>query len=179
MEARKLSASDPPPIELSLRIRHPAIDPKEITDTLGLEPEHCFKAGDSRTSRGSRVSGQHTQSYWLAPISPDSVWADPIEPEFLGEIAAKGANRQAAVSVQRLQAVAPYIRSRSVEGLLLLFLHRLNARHSYLQSIQAGGGDVSLIIAVDRESAADFTLPVNLARLLVQLGISIEFRFDQ
>jgi hypothetical protein len=33
-------------------------------------------------------------------------------------------------------------------------------------------------MVIERVSTADFTLPVTLARLLVDLGISIEFKFD-
>jgi hypothetical protein len=33
---------------LSLRLRHPAIDPTKITQTLGIEPQHTWKAGDRR-----------------------------------------------------------------------------------------------------------------------------------
>ena len=80
MEARKLSEISATPVQLSLRVRHPAIDPQEISTSLGLEPEHCFKAGDSRPSRSKgRVAAQHTQTYWLAPVTPES-WPDPIGP---------------------------------------------------------------------------------------------------
>jgi len=37
---------------------------------------------------------------------------------------------------------------------------------------------VTLIMAMERESAADFAIPVAVAGLLVHLGISIEFKFD-
>lgn len=179
MEARRLSETAAAPIQLLLRIRHPAIDPEEISATLDLEPEHCFKAGDSRAARAEGLfSGRHTQSYWLAPVS-DEVWADPIEPTFLAAIAARDPNRVFAPSAENLQATASRnLRSRGIEGLLLVFLHRLNARHSFLQRIQTEGGDATLIIAMERESAADFTLPVAVAGLLVHLGISIEFKFD-
>ena len=144
MQARKAPESAATRIQLSLRIRHPAIDPEEISSSLELKPEHCFKAGaPRRTGAAGRMTGQHTQTYWLAPISAES---DPIEPTF--------------------------------EGLLLHFLHRLNASHAFLQRIQSDGGDVSVIMVIERESASDFTLPVSVARLLVQLGISIEFNFD-
>jgi hypothetical protein len=166
MQARKVSESAATPIQLSLRIRHPEIDPEEISTSLGLTPEHCFKAGDSRSTRsGSRVTGHHSQTYWLAPVTAE-LWPDPIEPTFLADTA------------QDLQAAASKTRSQSVEGLLMYFLLRLNAKQSFLQKIQADGGDVSLIMVIDRESAGDFALPVTLARLLVQLGISIEFNFD-
>lgn len=153
MGARKLSEISATPIQLSLRVRHPAIDPQEISGALGLEPEHCFKAGDSRPTRSKgAVAAQHTQTYWLAPVSPES-WPDMIEP-------------------------AGNLRTRGIEGVLFPFLQRLSAQHSFLQKIQAEGGDVALILVIERESAADFTLPVGVARLLVQLGISIEFNFD-
>lgn len=178
MEARKLSAPATMAIQLSLRIRHPAIDPDEISKSLQLEPEYCFKAGDARRSGvKGRNTGQHTQTYWLAPVTPES-WADPIEPQFLATIAARNPGRNVAASTVELQAAARELRSRSVEGLLLHFLPRLSARQAFLQEIQSGGGDVALIMVIERESAADFTLPVTLTRLFVQLGISIEIKFD-
>jgi len=178
MEARQLSETDIAPIQLSLRIRHPSIDPKDITASLGLEPEHCFMAGDSRATRSrSRAAGQHTQTYWLAPASLES-WPDPLEPSFLAAIAERNPALKGAVSAEAMQAASRDVRSRSIEAVLLIFLQRLNARHSFLQQIHAEGGDVALIMVIERESADDFTLPVTVARLLVQLGISIEFNFD-
>jgi hypothetical protein len=166
MAARKRPETAPTPVQLSLRIRHPSIDPTKITAALGLEPEHCFKAGDARAARSAGGSaGRHTQTYWLGEISPD-LWADPIFAAI------------PAMSAERMQAAAREMQSRGVDAVLLHFLQRLSARHAFLQTIQNGGGDVSLILGLERESAPDFTLPLSVARLLVQLGISIEFRFD-
>ncbi len=178
MGARKPSRTSATPIQLSLRIRHPAIDPEEISAALGLEPEHCFKAGDSRATRSQeRAAAQHTQTYWLAPINPE-YQPDPIEPAFLAAIAERNFARTDAVSPDILQTAAGNLRFRGVEGVLALFLGRLNARQSFLQKIQAEGGDAALILVIERESAADFTLPATLLRLFVQLGMSIEFNFD-
>ncbi|MEP6886410.1 MAG: hypothetical protein ABJC66_16800 [Gammaproteobacteria bacterium] len=166
------------PVQLSLRIRHPAIDPQEITAALGLEPEHCFRAGDSRPTRSKGgIAAQHTQTYWLAPVSPES-WPDPIEPAFLVAMAEKNPPRKGAVPAEVFQAASRDLRSRGVEAVLFLFLQRLNAQHVFLQRIHAEGGDAALIIVIERESAVDFTLPVAVTRLLVQLGVSIEFKFD-
>jgi hypothetical protein len=177
MQARKAAETAAAPIQLSLRIRHPAIDPDEISSSLGLTPEHCFKAGAPRKAgAGGRMTGQHTQTYWLAPI-PDS-WPDPAEPSFRGAIAGKNPARDPAPAAEGLQAASRNMPSRSLDGMLLFLLHRLNARHAFLQRIQSDGGDVSVIMVMERESAADFTLPVSVARLLAQLGISIEFNFD-
>ena len=52
MEARR--ASQPSyPFQLSLRIRHPSIDPASISRELQIEPEHSFRAGDPRESRAA------------------------------------------------------------------------------------------------------------------------------
>ncbi len=178
MEARKLPETSTTTIQLSLRVRHPAIDPQEISSALGLEPEHCFKAGDSRPTRSkSAIAAQHTQTYWLAPVNPES-WPDTIEPAFLAAMAEKSPLLKGAASTEVLQTAARNLRARGIEGVLFLFLQRLNAQHSFLQKIQAEGGDVALILVIERESAGDFTLPVGVARLLVQLGISMEFNFD-
>ncbi len=141
------------PFQVSLRVRHPAIDPEEISAALGLEAEHCFRAGDPRTGdKSGRRTSHHTQTYWLAPVT-DQSWADPIEP-------------------------ASVLSFRSVDTLLLGCLRHLNARHAFLERIQREGGDVSLLIAVARDSSGDFVLPATMMRLLVKLGISLEFKFD-
>ena len=160
MHARQLSEINATPIQLSLRIRHPAIDPREISDALELEPEHCFRAGDPRTAATeSGRLGQHTQSYWLASLSVEP-WLSPSEPALLDPAAAKN------------------LKVWGIEGVLLYFVRRLNMHHSFLQRIQSEGGDISLLLGLERDSASDFTLPVSLARLLAQSGISIEFKFD-
>jgi Domain of unknown function (DUF4279) len=50
---------------VSLSIRHPSIDPREITDALGFEPQHSWKAGDRRrTAQGQLLEGAYHESYW-------------------------------------------------------------------------------------------------------------------
>lgn len=52
---------------ISLRIRHPEIDPNRITEALSLQPQHSWKAGASRqTSTGG--AGEHRDSYWMAKL---------------------------------------------------------------------------------------------------------------
>lgn len=178
MEARKLAETEVTPIQLSLRIRHPAMDPQEISDALGMVPEHAFKAGESRAPRSQgRDSGRHTQTYWLAPVTPES-WRDAVvEPTFLAAIAARHPQYASAVSPEAWQEAARNLSERNVEVVLLSFLKRLSLRQSFLQRVQSEGGDVSVIMLIERESTADFALPPSGAGVLVQLGISLEFRF--
>lgn len=177
MGARQLAEESVTPIEFSLRIRHPSIDPKEISAALGVEPEHCFKAGDPRTNAQGRRTSQHTQTYWLARITPES-WADPIDPTFLSVIAESYPARDSDFTTEEWRKAAQKVGSRGIETMLFFGLQRVNARRTFLDRIQSEGGDVSLILAVPRDSAPDFILPVSMSRLLGKLGITLEFKFE-
>jgi hypothetical protein len=57
---------------ISLRIRHPSIEPHTITKTLGIEPQHSWKAGDARRSpAGEALEGSYRESYWIARLMPE------------------------------------------------------------------------------------------------------------
>ena len=54
---------------VSLRLRHPAIDPSRITQTLGLEPQHTWKSGDPRRDpAGGALEGVYRESYWMGRL---------------------------------------------------------------------------------------------------------------
>lgn len=56
---------------MSLRIRHPDIDPDVITQTLGLHPQHTWRAGDERkSSAGDVLDGTYHESYWVCALMP-------------------------------------------------------------------------------------------------------------
>ena len=51
---------------VSLRIRHPSIEPSRITEALGIEPQHTWKAGEPRGDPGS--VGVYRESYWMGRL---------------------------------------------------------------------------------------------------------------
>jgi Domain of unknown function (DUF4279) len=54
---------------ISLRLRHPAIDPVRITHTLAIEPQHSWKVGDPRRdAAGAALEGVHHESFWVAQL---------------------------------------------------------------------------------------------------------------
>jgi hypothetical protein len=54
---------------ISLCVRHPAIDPSVITQSLGIEPQHTWKAGDARVGdAGEPLEGVYHQSYWTGRL---------------------------------------------------------------------------------------------------------------
>lgn len=78
MEARKLSDPRTSPFQLSLRVRHPSLDPAEISRQLRTKAEHSLCAGDPRLSRsGLAPASVHTESYWLGALNPAEWPTDP------------------------------------------------------------------------------------------------------
>jgi hypothetical protein len=70
---------------VSLRIRHPTIDPATISATLGIEPQHTWRAGEPRCDpAGAELGGAHRDSYWMArlmdepQLSSDSVSVERV-----------------------------------------------------------------------------------------------------
>lgn len=54
---------------MSLRIRHPGIDPGEITRALGIDPQHTWNVGDQRRdAMGVELVGVHRDSYWMGQL---------------------------------------------------------------------------------------------------------------
>jgi hypothetical protein len=99
MQAKKVSKPQPLPYELRLRIRHPSMDPAEISRDLKLEAKHSFRAGAPRVPRRDVMSASvHGESYWLGTVDPASwppdIWAAGFaHPELTEKL------RQAAVSL--------------------------------------------------------------------------------
>jgi len=90
---------------VSLRIRHPTIDPATISAMLGIQPQHAWRAGEVRCDpSGAELGGAHHDSYWISRLMD--------EPQLSSD----------SISVERviLQTLSQLRRSRA-------FLEQLNA----------------------------------------------------
>ncbi len=55
---------------ISLRVRHPTMDPVIIGDALAIEPGISWKAGEPRqTPTGTPLPGVYPDTYWTAKIA--------------------------------------------------------------------------------------------------------------
>ena len=72
---------------VSLRVRHPTLDPAQLTQTLHLEPLHSWRSGEPRRSAtGAALGGEHRETYWAAPLLGQAVGAAAFPLEmFLGQ----------------------------------------------------------------------------------------------
>ena len=52
---------------ISLRVRHPSIDPSRITEALGQQPKRAWQAGALRaTAKGDPLAGTYDDTYWTS-----------------------------------------------------------------------------------------------------------------
>ena len=156
MEARR--ASQPSyPFQLSLRIRHPSIDPASISQELQLEPEHSFRAGQPReSSRNTAVTPVHVDSYWLATLDLSTL--------LIGTALGPEISPQTHAIVFSALDTALTVVTTSVLRLHAEFFHR----------IQSEGGEVRLIVAISTRKTRGFTFPPQLSKALSDLRIPVD-----
>jgi hypothetical protein len=161
MQARKLAAS-PEAVQLSLRFRHPSMDPAEISRELGVEPEHAFRAGDARPVRSALTpAARHAESYWLGVLPPSRL---AIDMEFPG-------NERSRLAQQGLQSALKEL----TWALSLTATHFLRGHTEFLKGVRAGGGEINLLVALSGGAEMSFSLPPQTAQVFADLGITLEF----
>jgi hypothetical protein len=162
MEARELSKSDPQPFQLSLRIRHPSMDPADLSREFKIEAEHSFRAGDRRPPRRGIVpASAHTESYWLGALSPAKWLADMSFPEHPLQMAQ-----------ERLGDAA----TKSFGWALSLSATRFCHLHAdLLRRIRSEGGQISLLVALSAGEVSSFSLVPEVSRIFGEFGITVEF----
>lgn len=56
---------------MSLRIRHPHVEPAEVTRGLGMEPQHSWRVGETRRdAEGVAIGGAYHESLWMCALMP-------------------------------------------------------------------------------------------------------------
>ena len=161
MEARKLRQPDSEPFQLSLRIRHPSVDPDELSREFSIEAAHCFRAGDPRPSR-TGIASVHPESYWLGALSAANWPVDVTSPGALRLLAAQ----------ERLG-----VSTRSLGWALSLSTRFFNAHAETLRRIVTESGQVSLLITAPAGEVSGFSLAPAVSRVFSELGITLEFEF--
>jgi len=159
MEARR--APQPSyPFQLSLRVRHPSIDPASISRERQMEPEHSFRAGEPRDpSRSLAVAPVHVDSYWLATLDLEKLLVGTPETALVHEI------------TRHTQTIAT-----SLEPALTILTASVLRRHAeFFRRIQSEGGEVRLIVAISARKTRGFTLTPHLSRALSELRIPVDF----
>ncbi len=165
MEARDISRAHSQAFQISLRVRHPSIDPGIISRELSLEPEHSFKAGEPReSSSGMAATAVHAESYWLASLG--SITSATSLSGFSGT--------RANVARERLQAATSESLTLALDAIVVGFIR---THSDFIRRVQSEEGQVSLLIELSMQSLNGFTISPQSSRTFGELGIAVEFDF--
>ena len=165
MEARDISPERSPPFQISLRVRHPSIDPGTISRELRLEPEYSFKAGEPRESgSGIAATALHAESYWLGSLG--SVTSATSMSGFSGT--------RANLARERLQASTLESLTLALDALVVGFMR---THSEFIRRMQSEEGQVSLLVELSTRALNGFTLSPQFSRTFSDLGVAVEFEF--
>lgn len=165
MQVRKLTKSGLRPFQFSLRIRHPSIDPAELSREFAVEPEHSYRAGDQRALGSvAATPSVRAESYWLASLDPFD-WPQDIS-------CAGHATLKLALEHLRQTVTDAFGWALSLSASRFLRLHA-----ELLRRIASEGGEITLLLALVASEVGSFTLMPEVSRIIGDLGIAVEFEF--
>jgi hypothetical protein len=140
-----------------LRVRHPSIDPGEITRELGLKPAHAWAAGSPR-GEPAAARGAHAESYWFAPLG-ESVWH---------RAEAAAADPATAGDAWSFGSTVPPLETFLLSQMRLLVPHR-----AFFARLGTEGGSCELAVTLSARERFSVELPPGLLRSLADLAIAI------
>jgi hypothetical protein len=139
---------------MSLVVRHPDIDPAQITRALGLQPGHVWSKGEQRMDHtGATLGGSRRESYWLCELPP--------RPKFAVERVNVGSEISGVLQMLR-QSIAFMQDLRHGGGaaeLLITVFARGDFRLELLPEEAALLGRIGLSITIDIKSGQTPVMP--------------------
>ncbi|HTC51989.1 MAG TPA: hypothetical protein VK700_08650 [Steroidobacteraceae bacterium] len=190
---RKRAPAHVTPFQLSLHVRHPSVDPDEISRELGLEATESFRAGEPRHSRsGVAATAVHGETYWVAVLDP-MVWSAPATLARRRSYLPGGQSpaKDSALTDPLLEALQPQeakmLRARfgleegevmtpgSLGWGIVLVCHCMTVRYGrFLARLREQGGSLTLLAAVEPEALMDLRITPEMGRQLHELGLTVK-----
>jgi len=150
----------PHDFSIALRIRHPSIDPAEVTRRLGIDPQHAWRAGEPRhlddDDAGSAV---HRETYWVGLLPP---------PRFFGPPSPWSVRVEE--SLRRAVALP--------QGSLYFTLLKMKREASFWREFADAGGTVECLLQVHKADRFQLDLSQALLLALVELRITLSIEVD-
>jgi hypothetical protein len=147
---------------ISFRIRHPSIDPAELTRQLGVEPQHAWRAGEPRRSDGDEIgSGAYRETYWVGELAPPQPWSGMLpEPQRLGPLAV------ITTSSARPQTT------------LYFTLLRMKRTVAFWRELVEQGGTIECLLSIHNTDGFQVDMSQALLLMLVELKVALSIEVD-
>jgi hypothetical protein len=140
----------------SLRIRHPRIDPAEITRVLGFAAQHTWRAGDLRRDCAEHeLGGTHHETYWMGRLM--------VKPELAQDNAS--VESEMLHTLETLRRCFDFLATLKAEGSAELHVSlytRENFRLEFLPEALSLLGRLGLAIALEVKPNAQFAAALAL-----------------
>jgi hypothetical protein len=150
----------PDDFSVTLRIRHPSIDPDELSRRLGIEPQHAWRAGEPRRDDdGELGSGVYRETYWVGLLPP----GPPFGPLF---------GRRGPLGVGIAEHFA------HPQPTILFALLKMKRDAAYWRELVAQGGTIECLLQVQKAGRFDLELSHPLLLALVELRITLSVEVD-
>jgi len=162
MKSSVASKQESVPVEMFLRIQHPTLNPDDITEGLGIEPEHTVHAGPAASRSG--VRRLHSESYWLARLPSLGLRERMVQ-------GMRSFSPQASMSSVTKEQLSRLRDATQYDVHILDALQPLLDKKEFLQKLTRDGSIVLLVQRTDR--TAPLALRMSLPRL-TELGIALE-----
>jgi hypothetical protein len=178
MRVKNRPGADAMPYQLSLHVRHPSVDPQEISRELGLEAFESFRAGEPRQSRsGLAATAVHGETYWVAVVDP-MLWSAPTSlvrrPDARESLSAL-LPQEAKVLRARFGLDEAETTPGSLGWGIVLVCHCLTVRYRrFLSQLREQDGSLTLLAAIQPEALVGLRITPEMGRQLHELGMTVK-----
>jgi hypothetical protein len=153
---------------VTLRFRHPRIDPAEITRRLGFEPQHMWRAGEQRAREpGDSGSSVHRETYWVGIVPAMGLLLAGYDPQL-------GRSGPLAAAVARVAQTARANPTDLLQGPLQL----MKRSAPFWRSFCAEGGSIECQLNVHVAGSAQLEMSPMLLALLTDLKVAFSIEID-
>ena len=148
----------PNDFSIALRIRHPSIDPAEVTRKVGIDPQHAWRAGEPRhVDDDDAGSALHRETYWVGLLPPPVLGPSPW-----GQRVDESLSRAAALP----------------QASLYFTLLNMKRSASFWREFADQGGTVECLLQVHKADRFQLDLSQALLLALVDLRITLSIEVE-
>lgn len=152
----------PQDFSIALRVRHPSIDPAEVTRRLGIEPQHAWRVGEPRrVDDDDAGSAVHRETYWVGLLPPPRLIGPALPPWI------------EPATAERLRAAA-----NAPQASLYFTLLKMKRSATFWREFSEQGGTVECQLQVNKTDRFQIDLSQALLLALVDLRITLSIEVD-
>ena len=153
-----------------LRLRHPNVDPREITNRLGITPQYAWRAGEPRRiDAGDEDHGDVLQTFayrescWVAVLSGASPLSELVE----------------RIARFAPRAVGTQLRmSPPATAELYLALYKMKRTSEFWQEFVAQGGTIDCLVQVTGAERFHLEMSPALLALCAELRVTLTIEVE-